>query len=46
MSTEITLDNNTIEKLKSLLGSFGSLGSNVDLYSLCIRQKLRGKLEA
>ena len=46
MSTEITLNNDTIEKLMSLLRGFNSLGANVDLYSLCIKQKLNEKLHA
>lgn len=41
MNTEKeTLSNETIEKLRKLLGRFNSSGTSLDIYSLCIKEKL------
>ncbi len=40
MNSEYALKNNTIEKLKYLLGNFNSLRSNIDIYSQCIKKSL------
>ncbi len=43
MKKETETANDTIRKLKSLLGTLGSGNSNIDMYSLCIRKKLKEK---
>ena len=43
MNSEYALKNNTIEKLKYLLGNFNSLRCNIDIYSQCIKCNLREK---
>ena len=35
-----TLSNETTEKLRKLLGSFSTPGYVLDMYSLCIKEKL------
>lgn len=45
MKKETTSSNDTIRKLKSLLGTFGSGNSNIEMYSLSIRKKLKEKLK-
>ena len=45
MKKETETSNDTIQKLKSLLGTFGSGNSNIDMYSLNIRKKLKEKLK-
>ncbi len=43
MSSEILLSNDTIKKLKSLLGNFNTFGNKIDMYSLCIKNTLNPK---
>ena len=45
MKKETTSSNDTIRKLKSLLGTFGSGNSNIEMHSLSIRKKLKEKLK-
>ncbi len=41
MNTDTTLSNETVEKLRKLLGSLNSPGNVLDIYSLCIKEKLK-----
>ncbi len=45
MKKETAVSNETVRKLKSLLGSFNGINSNIDMYTLCIRKKLKEKLK-
>ncbi len=40
------ITNETIEKLKSLLNSFNGIDSHIDIYSMCIKEKLKEKLKS
>lgn len=41
-----TLSNETSEKLRKLLGSFSTPGYVLDMYSLCIKEKLNNTNKA
>lgn len=43
MNTETALSNDTVIKLKKLLGSFNSFGKQIDMYTLCINKTLTEK---
>ena len=43
MKKEELLSENTVNKLKSLLGSFNGINSNIDMYTLCIKKRLQEK---
>ncbi len=45
MDTETVLSNDTIDKLKYLLGGFNTFGSNIDVYSICIKKSLNDKMK-
>lgn len=45
MQTEENIPNDTIEKLKFLIGNFNTLSSNIDIYTLCIQKRLKEKLQ-
>ena len=45
MTKEIILSNDTIQKLRKLLGSMNGLKGNLDLYSLCINQTKHNKIK-
>ncbi len=45
MNNETVLRNDTVSKLKVLLGSLNSIHSNIDMYSLCIKKTLEEKLK-
>ncbi len=44
METETILSEDTIEKLKYLLGGFNTFGSNIDVYSICIKKALEERM--
>ncbi len=46
MSTETKLSDETIEKLKKLLGGFSPFGSSPDIYFICISKMLKTKVSA
>jgi hypothetical protein len=41
-----TLSDETIEKLRKLLGSFNTNGCGLDMYSLCIKEKLSNMVKS
>ena len=43
MKKENLLSDDTVNKLKSLLGSFNGINSNIDMYTLCIKRRLKEK---
>ena len=43
MKKENLLSDDTVKKLQSLLGSFNGINSNIDMYSLCIKKRLKEK---
>ncbi len=45
MNKEKILSNDTIQKLRNLLGSVNGIKGNLDLYSICINQSLHGKIK-
>lgn len=45
MKKETVLTDDTVRRLKSLLGSFNGINSNIDMYSLCIKKTLKEKLK-
>jgi len=44
MNTEILLSEDTIEKLKSLLGNFNKFENQTDMYALCIKNTLKSSV--
>lgn len=45
MKKKNLLSDDTVKKLQSLLGSFNGINSNIDMYSLCIKKRLKEKLK-
>ena len=45
MDTQIKVSNDTIEKLRKLLGSINGIKSTKDLYSICISQVLNNGIK-
>lgn len=44
MDTDKIISDETVDKLRYLLGSFNTFGNNVDVYSICIKKSLNDKL--
>lgn len=45
MNKKNLLSDDTMKKLQTLLGSFNGINSNIDMYSLCIKKRLKEKLK-
>lgn len=45
MKMEISLTNDTIEKLKVILGNINTFGNKIDMYSLCIKNTLKSNVK-